>query len=191
MRTEPTAIIYLLHDTTTEGSTHPSAFAMTVSLFTRRLNLVASRTSLGSTFFRGLSTQSSKNKKPEHPEEPHGPLMAGYVEFLDEMIEKASRMEGSMSALRDTYAKKKVLSASVKWMDPVEIEALFDTAGRQKAEIEATLAELKIMMQAAKKSYGVDAPDGEPDGHIQEEMIEVEHIIEQEAAGHKGKASAS
>jgi hypothetical protein len=39
------------------------------------------------------------------------------------------------------------------------------------------------LQQAALGSYAVDAPDGEPDGHIQEEMTEIRQVIEEAAIG--------
>lgn len=159
---------------------------MATIIFTKRVAVLASRkpfisSTLSSKVFFSTQGKKRKGSSSPHPPEAHGPLMAGYLEFLDEILAKTEKMTASMGALHKTYSEKKTLAATVKWMDPQDIEDLFDTAGRQKKEIEETLAELKVMMEAAKKNYAVDAPDGEPDGHLQEDIEQAELIIDQAA----------
>jgi len=144
---------------------------MSLAILARRAALVACRHSVAPTFIRALATTTGKVDKPN----PEG--MSGDV--LDDMLEKTTKLESSMQELKETYAKKQQLSQTVKWMDPDEIEGLFDVAGRQKQEMEAQLAEMKSMVEAAKTNYAVDAPDGESDGHLEEELEQVNHIIEE------------
>jgi hypothetical protein len=67
---------------------------------------------------------------------------------------------------------------TIKWMDPNEVDRLFNTDTKQvSGDAKANLAELN-------KIYAVDAPDGETDGHLQEEIEEITHIIE-DAADHE------
>jgi len=167
-----------------------------LSIVIRRAALVASKKAplVGSVFFKSLSTQPTHNRENPHivqdgeevPVEAYdaeGHLLTGHLEYLERMLEKTTKMEESMDELKGTYNKKREVMAasphysSIKWMEFDEIENLFNTAGQQKEEISTSIAELKAMMTEAKKTYAVDAPDGETDWHMKEEMIEVDHII--------------
>lgn len=68
----------------------------------------------------------------------------------------------------------------------MEIQAIFDDVAAHKEEINARLEKLQAAMADAEKTYAVDSPDGEVDGHLQEEMEEIEHIIKDAAAHEDG-----
>jgi hypothetical protein len=51
-------------------------------------------------------------------------------------------------------------------------------------ELESDLAEVKGMLRDAKRTFAVDAPDGESDGRIQEELEEIKHIIDDSTPKH-------
>jgi hypothetical protein len=114
-------------------------------------------------------------------------LLAGYREYLDKMMGKTSKIESSMQALRETsLAQKKqyATGTTIKWMDASEIDKLFDESVKHKQDISTELSELKSFLQDAHQDarfYGVDAPDGESDWHVQEEMQEINHIIDDAA----------
>lgn len=48
-------------------------------------------------------------------------------------------------------------------------------------ELEKELADVKKLVEENKRVFAVDAPDGESDYHIKEELEEVQHIIEDAA----------
>jgi septation ring formation regulator EzrA len=115
---------------------------------------------------------------------PDGESDGHIEEELDEVkyiIDHTRKIQETLGELKKTYTKKQeaiLQTQTVKWMDPDEIEALFDIAGRQKKEMEEQLKALKKSIQAMKTNYAVDAPDGETDGHIEEELEEVKYIID-------------
>ena len=132
---------------------------------------------------RSFSTQIKKSTpsvtKTEVP--PELQVMAGYAEHVDAMTEKADNLEKSMGDLKKTYEKKRQLKPDVKWMDSSEIDRLFIQAAEQKEDMAAEIAELKEILKSAKQIFAVDAPDGETDWHLKEEMSEVNHLIEDAA----------
>ena len=48
--------------------------------------------------------------------------------------------------------------------------------------LERDLASAKAMLRDAQRTFAIDAPDGESDGHIQEEMEEIKNIIDNAAS---------
>jgi hypothetical protein len=102
------------------------------------------------------------------------------------MIEKTFEMEETMAGLKDTYGKKQRAYTTIGWSSSADIDQLFETAASQKEELSEQIASLKKMMQQAKSTFAVDAPDGIADAGTKEEMEEVNHII-QDAAEHEDK----
>lgn len=131
-----------------------------------------------------MSTQTSNDAiqlpsdEVPHKPNPEGPVFAGYQEFLDDIKAKADRMEAHINDVD--------YGSTVKWMDPKDIEDLMDLQATHKREMKEQLEELRRAVEAAKTNYAVDAPDGECDGHLEDEMEEVNHIIEE--AAHKKAA---
>ena len=63
-----------------------------------------------------------------------------------------------------------------------EIHKILDQAVSRKREIHARIDNLTEIMRArVAAAYAVDSPDGEDDGHIQEELQEVDRIIRDSA----------
>jgi hypothetical protein len=107
-----------------------------------------------------------------------GHLMADHLEFLEDMIDKTAKLEESVESLKQTHQQ---FVQNVKWMDGQDIEELLEPTRKKKEDITKQLVELRKLMASAKKTYAVDAPDGESDGHIQEELLEIKHIIDDAA----------
>lgn len=64
----------------------------------------------------------------------------------------------------------------------VNLQAMFQSgAAERKEELQERLDQLKVLMEKTKV-FAVDSPDGEVDGHIQEEMEEINHMIDGAAA---------
>lgn len=139
---------------------------------------------------RVLSTELKKTvvvpslTKAEIP--PELQVMAGYMEYIDTMLAKTTKMERQMANLEETYAKKRALRSEVKWTDASEIDKLFVVAQEQKRDMAAEIAGLKQMLLDARQVFAVDAPDGDSDGHVNEELFQVNRIIE-EASQHEDK----
>jgi len=126
---------------------------------------VTARRPAATTFFRAMTTADPKKPNPE------GPVLAGYPDYLDQMNAKAEKME----------AKLEKYGSTVKWMDPADIDALMNLHKTHEKEMAEELKAMKMEIQAAKSNYAVDAPDGECDGHLEEEFEEVQHILEKRA----------
>lgn len=109
----------------------------------------------------------------------HGHLMADQLEYLDDMIEKFTELEASINYFNETHDSA---AKQVKWMDGKDIDTYFEPASKKKAEMALQVAELKRLMLDAKKTFAVDAPDGESDGHVLEEIMEVSQIIDDAGA---------
>lgn len=124
-----------------------------------------------------------REEVPVEAYDTEGHLLTDHLEFLDRMLEKTTKMEESMDELKETHNKKKKALVNsphysiINMTEYIEIEDLFSTATQQKEEISKSMAELKEMMNEAKKTYAVDALDGESGRHMKEEMKEVDHII--------------
>jgi hypothetical protein len=160
---------------------------MTTSLtfLARRIVLAAKTSPRSASFFKCMS--SSNEKLPLPPEEyVDGHLKTDQLEFLDDMIAKTVEIEETMEALKETYGKKKHAYTNVGFMESAEIDRLFETAASQKEDLSEKISLLKEVMQEAKRTFAVDAPDGLPDARIKEEMAEINHII-QDAAEHEDR----
>jgi len=62
-----------------------------------------------------------------------------------------------------------------------EMEALHNLYHKIDS-LESELSNLKRQVQEQQRIFAIDAPDGESDGHLQEELQEINHIIEDAAA---------
>ena len=70
-------------------------------------------------------------------------------------------------------------ATTIKWMDPNEVDRLFNTVAKAQVTGDAN-----ANLSEPHRFYAVDAPDGETDGHLEEEIEEIMHIIE-DAADHE------
>src|SRR3569832_1526454 len=91
---------------------------------------------LQSTWLRyASSTKKKRDTEFGVPSEDYfdGHLMADHLEFLDDMIEKASVLEESLDNLKETH---ETFVQNVKWMDGQDIEQLLEPSRKQKEEIQ-------------------------------------------------------
>ena len=102
-----------------------------------------------------------------------GHLMTDHLEYLDDVLEKTLKLEGSIQDLHETHEKKQVIYASIGWTDSAERDELFQEDAAKKSAIQCDIEELKDFVRIAKRTFAVDAPDGTPDGYQQEEMQEL------------------
>ena len=122
-------------------------------------------------------------------------------EFFDSMEEKISEafhpdmtpqeMKAVLIQAQRTYAVDApdgVTDGSIA--DEIhEIHKMLDAAVTRKQEIHGRLESLTAAMKvrAAKAGYAVDSPDGEDDGHVQEEQHEVDRLINESSPASASK----
>ena len=163
-----------------------------ISIFARRLSVAAApRLRLLAAPARiAFSTQSQKIT------DPNDTHMHDEFRILETMLEENLHMvdEDKVAELR---ALMKSAPIAVDAPDGetdghlreemLEIQAIFEDVAPHKEQINARLSKLQALIAEAEKTYAVDAPDGEVDGHLQEEMEEINHIIV-DAAAHEDSA---
>lgn len=123
-----------------------------------------------------------------------GHLMADHLEFLDDMMEKATELEESLQSLRDSHERwaqqQQQLSSppTVKWMESGEIDQLLEPTRQKTVALQRQLSDLRKLVASARRVYAVDAPDGVSDA---EEKAELRHVQEwvEAAAGSEDAAA--
>jgi len=103
--------------------------------------------------------------------------------MIDHTVKLKESMEEMRTAKMDAVLKART---GVKWIEAAEIDRLFEQTTKTEEELAAQMAALRAKMEDAKRTYAVDGPDGDSDGHLKEEMLEINHIIE-DAAAHEDK----
>jgi hypothetical protein len=143
--------------------------------------------------FRIMSTSSAASSdaaasSSEHvpPEDYYdGHLLANQLEYLNDLIDHTDMLGRHLD---DLQAKHRSLLlntnrtdhiSTIKWMEAEEVDALFEPARRAHSTLSQHLMGQKAELD--KLCYAVDAPDGESDGHVQEEMAEIRHILDDAA----------
>jgi hypothetical protein len=164
----------------------------TAFLASKRAN-AAALSRYGMTLVKGFSSQpntesynNSSHITEKVPKEDYydGHLLVDHLEYIDDMIGKVMELNESLTELKQTK-EDAVLAArttGVRWIDSADIDRLFEKTKTTKAELAAQHEQLIVMMADAKKYYAVDGPDGDSDGHVKEELEEVNHIIADTAA---------
>jgi hypothetical protein len=164
----------------------------TAFLTSKRAN-AAALSRYGMTLVKGFSSQpntqsynNSSHIAEKVPNEDYydGHLLVDHLEYIDDMIGKTMELKESLTELKQTK-EDAILAArttGVRWTDATDIDRLFEKTKKTKAELAAQHEQLIAMMADAKKYYAVDGPDGDSDGHIKEELEEVNHIIADTAA---------
>jgi hypothetical protein len=86
-----------------------------------------------------------------------------------------------MKADSHTEHKTNYYSAAggTQWMTQADIYAIFESAAKNQEEMALALEEMKALIEDAKSTFAVDAPDGETDWHVKAEMEEIKHIIDE------------
>jgi len=155
----------------------------TLSPLLRRVPSTFARASVA----RGLSTAPKKKEEPL-PKSAYaeGHLRTDQLEYLDREIEQAVLLiENNMLDLKATYQEKR---KHLENQNHDAMHPLLDRAAQQKEEISSNLEQLKTLLKQSRKAqtanFAVDAPDGEADGHLEEEMQEVEHILDDHCKPH-------
>jgi hypothetical protein len=176
-----------------------------LSLFARRLSLtVAARgPAVVRTFAKAtLTTEGAKKISETLANKPTADyyddtVMHDQFRILEDMLEKNLHNidEEEVEELRQlikTAPKTFAVDApdgetDGHWGEEMkEVNAILEDVAAHKDEIKARLSKLKEMMKENQKIFAVDSPDGEDDGHLKEELEEINHIIE-DAAEHEDK----
>jgi len=98
------------------------------------------------------------------------------------LTERAAAIEQELRQKHNTAAHASDGSRG-DWDKPksaAEMERLHDLYHKIDA-LEGELSELKEQVRAQQRIFAVEAPDGDSDAHVLEEMEEVKHIIEDAA----------
>ena len=66
--------------------------------------LARSRNAVRPILIRSMGTGAAANK----PENPEGPMLEGYEEFLDNLKSKTEQMEASLGDLKETYSMRNI-----------------------------------------------------------------------------------
>ncbi|CAB9507372.1 expressed unknown protein [Seminavis robusta] len=161
-------------------------------LLTRRTTLtLASRA--GSRLFvaRAMNSSSAQPKKDYFNATSDDTNMHDQFQILEGLLE-----DNLNKADKNRQALKRLVPMAVDATDGEtdghvqdelrEIQVLLEEVAVSKEEIKERLAKLHVQMEEAQKIFAVDSPDGEVDGHIEEEMEEIKHIID-DAAEHEDK----
>lgn len=130
-----------------------------------------------------------------------GTHMSEQFRAIDEMIEKnlhfmeedvAQQLKGVIDSAKKVYAVE-APDGDADWLLKSELRNIQDmlnaspkTTPEQREELQARMARMKSLMEEAEKVIAVDAPDGESDAQVRDELREVNHIIEH-AASHEDK----
>jgi hypothetical protein len=169
-----------------------STMLSSITTIARRSTLAASQkatvpllNSLANRSFSGPRKASSERVPDEDYYDGH--LMTDHLEYLDDMLDNALKMETSMEDLKGTYAKKRHAFENVGWMNRAEIDLLFDEAAMHKEKISNQISDLKRLVREARQTLAVDSPEGIPDGEVKDNIAEVNRLI-QAAANHEDTA---
>lgn len=164
------------------AASRPAAF-----LACQRATAVAARMSTAASTNNDNNDNNTSSESMEVPPEDYyeGHLMADHLEYLDDMIEHANLLERHLDDLQVKHLRLLSATSNIKWMDAGDIEALFGPSRRAHSSMSQQLQQTRH--ELAAKVFAVDAPDGTADGRIQEEMLEIQHIIE-DAAVHEDAA---
>jgi hypothetical protein len=133
----------------------------------------------------GAAASQSEEVPPEDYYDGH--LVANQLEYLNDMIEHTDSLVRHLEDLQDKHRNLLLASSmsnhpgisTIKWMEASEVDALFEPARRAHSTRGQHLRDTRSELQ--RRVYAVDAPDGEPDGHVKEEMAEIRHILEDAA----------
>jgi hypothetical protein len=145
--------------------------------------------------FRTMSTMTSAastaaTEREEVPPEDYydGHLVANQLEYLNDLIEHTDLLGRHLEDLKDKHRNLLLASSmsnhpgitsTIKWMEVTEVDALFEPARRAHSTMRQHLQDTRSELQ--RRVYAVDAPDGESDGRVQEEMMEIRNIVDDAA----------
>ena len=104
----------------------------------------------------------------------HGHLMADHLEYLEDMIDKSVQLQETVRIVKDSHTAALDTNKKLKAQD---VDRLISIARARNQEIAMQLDRLQVVMNDSKKTFAVDAPDGEPDWHVIEELEKVNDIL--------------
>ena len=104
----------------------------------------------------------------------HGHLMADHLEYLEDMIDKSVQLQETVRIVKDSHAAALDTNKKLKAQD---VDRLISIARARNQEIAMQLERLQVVMDDNKKTFAVDAPDGEPDWHVIEELETVNELL--------------
>ena len=110
-----------------------------------------------------------------------GHLVADHLEYLDDVMEKSIQLESELGDLQKIYEKNQEIYNNIGFTTSDEIDQLFLDAKVKKARMRVQIAEMKAIIESAKRTIAVDAPDGTSDDFVAHEMEEIAHIIDDAA----------
>ena len=105
------------------------------------------------------------------------------IDKLEDMIAfKMEKIQKTLEELKDTQEKLKAAGAppekyTIHWMDPKEIDDLFEESSKHQEEIKGQLKEMKKVVEESSKIFAVDAPDGEADAYFSETQQQVDVLL--------------
>lgn len=119
----------------------------------------------------------SPSAKEFVPEEDYyqGHLMADHLEYLEDMIDKTVQLQETVRIVKDSHVS--ALEANKK-LKAEDVDRLISLARKRNEEIAKQIESLQEILDGNRKTFAVDAPDGEPDWHVIEEMEQVKEILD-------------
>lgn len=152
------------------------------SLILLRNTLLASQHAAPYCFalMRSMSTKVKEVHSREDIISPQNRFMDGYREYLDAVSAKAEEIDAAMDNLKDVYAKQRALQLD-GWPEESEdtINELFEHSANREKELEVHIQDLKAMLADSNRIFAVDAPDGEPDANEKEDIVDINHWIDE------------
>ena len=159
---------------------------MSLALFARRAAATISRrVAVAQPLRFALSTNAQKvNETLAGKLDPNDTHMRDEFDVLEKMLQEGWVDRKKVQELRDMVTAVDAPDGETDGHlaeEMKEVQAIFDDVAAHKEEINARLAKLNAAIKENLKTYAVEAPDGEVDGHILEEMEEINHIIDDAA----------
>lgn len=93
-------------------------------------------------------------------------------------LSQLARRVALAAATRNPIAAVASMRALSTAANPLKADPEIPSNKVDTAKMEKKMAEINQPIEAMQTNYAVDAPDGESDGHIEEELEEVKHIID-------------
>jgi hypothetical protein len=123
---------------------------------------------------RGFAIQRIVEDVP--PEDYYnGHLIADHLEYLEDMMDVAIKMEDTMIELQEIYDEKRLALEDLA--ETVTLDALFEKSSAKKGILFGQIAELKAVLTNAK-AFASDGPDGTSDAEVSDGIHEVNRIID-------------
>jgi hypothetical protein len=130
-----------------------------------------------------MSTSQVQQKTGTVPtKEMKADVMDDHLRYLEEMVEKSVEISQIVKDLTDSHTEHKTnyyRAGGTQWMTQADIDAIFESATKNQEEMALALEDMKALIEDAKSTFAVDAPDGETDWHVKAEMKEIKHIIDE------------